>query len=252
LTRDDRGASVYESAEPVFVRDGNDRYYLDATNLTSCRPKVAWLRQGLEAGSRVLDVGASFGHFIAEAAAFFDVAGLELSEFAVKRSRELFGDQRNVVGSIYAPPEEARGPWDAVTLWDVIEHVPDPRAALHRIRELLVPGGRLYLSTPDVDSFVARVMAGRWHYIDPVQHIVLFGRQNLTRLLAEANFRVCETRSFGRDYRVAYVLDRLRYLYPRLESGAISRAAFRAARLFAEQTVHINAGDVVALAAVRV
>jgi hypothetical protein len=70
--------------------------------------------------------------------------------------------------------------------------------------------------------------------------------------LAEANFRVCETRSFGRDYRVAYVLDRLRYLYPRLESGAISRAAFAMARRFAEQTVHINAGDVMALAAVRV
>jgi 2-polyprenyl-3-methyl-5-hydroxy-6-metoxy-1,4-benzoquinol methylase len=209
LARNEQGDLIYEGPSPIFLRDGNERYYLDETKLRSCRIKVRWVAETLAPDRRLLDVGSSFGHFLSEARTRFDATGIELSEMAVDASKKLFEGVRSFVGSIYEPPDEARGPWDAITLWDVIEHVPDPRGALERIRDLLAPGGRLYLSTPDAGSAVARLLGKRWHYLDPVQHIVLFDRENLTTLLERTGFRVTAARSFGHYYRVGYVLDRL-------------------------------------------
>jgi SAM-dependent methyltransferase len=252
LARNEQGESIYEEEEPIFLKDGNEQYYLDETNLLSCRAKVRWVEETLRPGHRLLDVGANFGHFLKEASAVFDATGIEISKAAVDHSLQLFAGIRNHVGSIYEPPPEARGPWEAVTLWDVIEHVPDPRRALETIRDLLLPGGRLYLSTPDAGSAVARAMGRRWHYLDPVQHIVLFGRRNLESLLEHTGFRVRQTRTFGRHYRVGYVLDRLAYLHGEGTLGRVVRPVLGAARSRGDRSVFINLRDVMGIAAERV
>lgn len=251
LVRNDKGESIYEEEEPIFLKDGNEQYYLDETNLLSCRTKVRWVEESLPRGRRLLDVGANFGHFLSEAGSVFDATGIEISKAAVDKSAELFG-VKNYVGSIYEPPVEAKGPWDAVTLWDVIEHVPDPRGALEALRDLLEPGGRLYVSTPDAGSLVARAMGSRWHYLDPVQHIVLFGRKNLTELLERTGFRVRAARSFGHYYRVGYVLDRLAYLHGEGALGRVLRPALAAGRVVGDRSLYISLGDVMGIAAERV
>jgi SAM-dependent methyltransferase len=251
LVRNDKGESIYEEEEPIFLKDGNEQYYLDETNLLSCRAKVRWVEESLPRGRRLLDVGANFGHFLKEAGTVFDATGIEISKAAVERSAELFG-VKNHVGSIYELPPEAKGPWEAVTLWDVIEHVPDPKGALEAIRDLLAPGGRLYLSTPDAGSAVARAMGRRWHYLDPVQHIVLFGRKNLSDLLERTGFRVRETRSFGHHYRVGYVLDRLAYLHGDGALGRVVKPVLTTARVLDGRSVYINLRDVMGIAAERV
>ncbi|HVJ90382.1 MAG TPA: class I SAM-dependent methyltransferase [Labilithrix sp.] len=251
LVRNDKGESIYEEEEPIFLKDGNEQYYLDETNLLSCRVKVRWVEETLPRGGRLLDVGANFGHFLKAASERFDAVGIEISKAAVDRSAELFG-VNNYVGSIYAPPPEAKGPWDAVTLWDVIEHVPDPQGALEAIRDLLAPGGRLYLSTPDAGSAVARAMGSRWHYLDPVQHIVLFGRENLSELLERTGFRVRQTRSFGHYYRVGYVLDRLAYLHGEGALGGIVRSTLARAHILGSRSIYISLRDVMGIEAERI
>lgn len=250
LVTNEKGESIYEEAEPIFLKDGNERYYLDETNLKSCREKVDWVGSFLPPGSRLLDVGANFGHFLKEAGARFDAVGIEISKTAVDRGKEMF-DVRNYVGSVYEPPPEARGPWDAITCWDVIEHVPDPKSAVERMRDLLVPGGMLFLSTPDASAAIARAMGSKWHYLDPVQHIVLFGKKNLSKLLEDAGFTVEATRSFGHFYRVGYVLDRLQYLHAEAAFGRIfPRDRLRLSALD-DRCVYVNLGDVMGIAARR-
>ena len=134
----------------------------------------------------------------------------------------------------------------------MIEHVPDPKGALEAIRDLLAPGGRLYLSTPDAGSAVARAMGPRWHYLDPVQHIVLFGRENLSELLERTGFRVRETRSFGHHYRVGYVLDRLAYLHGEGTLGRIVRPVLEGARILDSRSIYINLRDVMGIEAERI
>jgi 2-polyprenyl-3-methyl-5-hydroxy-6-metoxy-1,4-benzoquinol methylase len=246
------GESIYEEAEPIFLKDGNEQYYLDETNLLSCRTKVEWVSETLASGTRLLDVGSNFGHFLSEASKVFDATGIEISKAAVDKSEQLFSGVKNYVGSIYEPPEEAKGPWEAITLWDVIEHVPDPKGALEKIRDLLAPGGSLYLSTPDAGSAVAKAMGRRWHYNDPVQHIILFGRKNLSDLLARTGFRVEEARSFGHFYRVGYVIDRLSYLHGEGNFGKVLRPVLSAGKMWGERSVYINLRDVMGLRAQRV
>lgn len=250
LARTESGATIYEADTPVFLADGNENYYLDdESNLRSAREKVEWMRTFLGDGERVLDVGSGFGHFLKEAEARFTALGLELGPAAVARARERFA-VKCVRGSVYAMPEDLPGPFDAVTGWDFIEHVPDAVAALARMREVLRPGGHLFLSTPDAGSPVARLLGRHWHYLDPVQHIALFGRENLGRALERAGFEALAWRSFGHHYRLRYVFDRLRYLH----RGPLRWGAAAGLALFApilDRPIYVRLGDVMGVAARR-
>lgn len=247
LVVDEGGASIYEGDTPIFLQDGNEQYYLDETNLTSCRLKVDWIEEvGLPRGAKVLDVGANFGHFLSVARERWNAVGVELSRAAVEWSKKHFG-VNNHAASIYDLPPDLQGPYEAVTLFDVIEHVPQPKEALAALRKVLEPGGHLFLSTPDMGSGVARSMGARWHYLDPVQHIVLFNRKNLARLLEEAGFEVVSARSFGHHYRMGYVLDRLAYLHDTGVVGAATKVAKVALRPAAKLTVYVNLRDVMGI-----
>jgi SAM-dependent methyltransferase len=208
LMRNADGVSIYESDESIFEADGNAEYYLDETNAVAARAKLAFVTQYARPRGRLLDVGASFGHFLAEARTRFEAHGIEVSPSAVAWARKTF-DVDIDVGSIY---QLGDGTYEAVTCWDVIEHLEDPAGAIDQMRCRLAPGGRLFLSTPDAGSLVARVMGVRWHYLDPVQHLHLFSRRNLVRLLSRHGLSLVGYRHFGRSYRVRYVVNRLHYL----------------------------------------
>jgi 2-polyprenyl-3-methyl-5-hydroxy-6-metoxy-1,4-benzoquinol methylase len=245
------GLSIYESQEnSVFEADGNDGYYLDhESNLANCRRKLAFVRRHLPGGARVCDVGANFGHFLKAASSVYRVAGFDVSPSAVAWSRGSFGVE-NVVGSIYEPPTEGV-PWDAVTCWDVLEHLADPRAALLRVAELLRPDGWLFASTPDSGSLVAQALGRRWHYLDPIQHINVFSRASLRMLLEEVGFEVVEATALGHSYRLRYVWDRLCYLHAKGVLGASLRFARQLTRPLAGCSVYLQLGDVLILAAKR-
>jgi SAM-dependent methyltransferase len=249
LARTASGTTIYESESPVFLADGNDEYYLDdESNLASAREKVAWIR-GFVGGGRLLDVGSGFGHFLQAASGPFEASGLELGPLAVERARARFGVSCEV-GSVYAIPERLAASFDAVTAWDFIEHVPDPIGALSAMRGALRPGGHLFLSTPDARSLAARGLGRHWHYLDPVQHIVLFGRETLGRALERAGFEPLAWRSFGHHYRLRYVFDRLRYLHrgPLRWGATVGRAL---ARPVLDRPIYVRLGDVLGVAARR-
>lgn len=248
LARTTSGNSIYETDDPIFLQDGNEAYYQDQGNLINASVKVAWVKQQGPAGGRLLDVGAGFGHFVKAASGDFEATGLELGPVAVAWADAHLSVQL-LEGSIYDPPAGLDGSFDAVTMWDVIEHVPDPLEALTSARRLLAPRGRLFLSTPDTGSLSARLLGRRWHYIDPIQHIALFNRQNLEELLGRAGFKVTAKRSFGHLYPLTYVLSRLDYLYGGGPIGGLTRLASRVLRPWDQRQIRINLGDVMALAA---
>src|SRR5207249_4356353 len=82
----------------------------------------------------------------------FRVAGVEPSRWAAERARS-----RGV--EVMQEPE---GPFDAVAMGDVIEHLRDPGAVLDRMAALLAPGGVIWIATPDAGSRVARLLGRHW------------------------------------------------------------------------------------------
>ena len=55
--------------------------------------------------------------------------------------------------------------FDVVTLWDVIEHTPDPTSVLEECRRVLKPGGLLVVNIPDIGSLVSSLMGRRWVFL---------------------------------------------------------------------------------------
>jgi SAM-dependent methyltransferase len=96
---------------------------------------------------RVLDAGCAFGFGTARLARSREVVGLELSADYLAEARRRYPDLTLVRGDVQALPF-ADGSFDAVVLLDVLEHLPDPAAALREARRVVRPGGALVLSVP--------------------------------------------------------------------------------------------------------
>ncbi|MFQ5417401.1 MAG: methyltransferase domain-containing protein, partial [Myxococcota bacterium] len=134
-------------------------------------------------GARLLDVGAAFGFAIAEAeTAGWVASGLEVSRAAAARACQTLGEGIVVADALRTPFASDR--FDVVTLWDVLEHLSDPHAAIAEVARLLRPGGHLVLSTGDVGSLAARVSGSRWHLYNLPEHLFFYSRESLRRLLA--------------------------------------------------------------------
>jgi 2-polyprenyl-3-methyl-5-hydroxy-6-metoxy-1,4-benzoquinol methylase len=76
-----------------------------------------------------------------------------------------------------------------ITMWDVLEHVADPVSLVKRARSLLLPGGVLFLRTPNLDALERQVFGSRYHSFK-AEHLFYFGPDSLVEVLERAGFRV--------------------------------------------------------------
>lgn len=152
----------------------------------------------------LLDVGAATGHFVGMAkAAGWDARGIDVSEAgaAAAKAKGLRVDA-TTLDAFDAAPES----FEALTMWDVIEHLPDPFGALDRCHRLLQPGGVLAIITPDGGSLWARLLGKRWHSLIPPEHIFIFGRSALRLALEKAGFDVVEAQNPVKSFTLPYVV----------------------------------------------
>ncbi len=137
---------------------------------------------------RLLDVGCGFGGFVAAMRERgWDAEGVDPSPAvvaaAVKRGRPVR------VGTLEALQAES-GSYDAVTMFYVLEHLPDPLAALETAWRLLASGGTILIRVPHTTPIVrllAPVGLGKALY-DPPFHLFDFSPAGLHRLLRRAGF----------------------------------------------------------------
>lgn len=137
-------------------------------------------------GARLLDVGAGNGDFLDLArSAGWNVQGVDPDSkaAAVCRARNL--DVR--VGGIEQFAEE-RECFDYITISHVIEHVHDPRGLLAHAFDLLKPGGRLFIDTPNIDAHGHKRYGDAWRGLEPPRHLVLFNWRSLEHALHNAGF----------------------------------------------------------------
>jgi SAM-dependent methyltransferase len=164
------------------------------------------------AGAALLDVGAATGVFVERARRHgWAASGVEPSAWAAAHARDTMG-QPVVTGSLEDLTVES-GSLGGVTMWEVIEHLPDPREVLEHIRRLLRADGFLALSTPDAGSTVAKLLGRRWPGWKKVpEHLYHFDRPTLRRLLHETGFVVSTMRYVPLVVTRGYLLDRVRDL----------------------------------------
>lgn len=148
---------------------------------------------GLHPG-RLLDIGCGKGHFLAAArAAGWEVVGVDTSPAAAEYAHRHYGISVHVGD---AQEIKLDRPFDAVTMWHVLEHLADPSATLDLARELLGPGGRLVVSVPNLASAQARAFGNHWFHLDRRHHLHHFTPEALRALLTRRGFTVERIGSF--------------------------------------------------------
>jgi 2-polyprenyl-3-methyl-5-hydroxy-6-metoxy-1,4-benzoquinol methylase len=160
---------------------------------------------------RLLDVGCAAGFFLDEARRRgWAVEGVELAAAMAEHARDRLG--LPVRTGSFADVELEPAAFDAVTMWDYVEHSVDPAGDLRRAATLLRPGGLLAVSTGDAASLAARCFGSRWHLLTPRHHNFFFTRSSLERAFRDAGFEVLTTRYLSSRYSVQYLLHKLRTL----------------------------------------
>ena len=156
--------------------------------------------EGRRGQGHLLDVGCGMGIFLSMARARgWHVRGVEFSPFAAEGARRRAG-LPVVTGTLReaAFPEAS---FDVITLLDVFEHLPDPRAELAELFRLLRPAGTLLLDTPNADALLRRLADRIYRWTRgalayPVRklyhefHLFYYSEEVLRRLLGEAGFLV--------------------------------------------------------------
>jgi 2-polyprenyl-3-methyl-5-hydroxy-6-metoxy-1,4-benzoquinol methylase len=85
----------------------------------------------------------------------------------------------------------------AVTMFHVVEHLPDPQPYLDTARDLLAPNGRLILQTPNAASWQARIFGRRWNGLDVPRHLHNYRAADLKRLLERSGFEIVREKHFS-------------------------------------------------------
>jgi 2-polyprenyl-3-methyl-5-hydroxy-6-metoxy-1,4-benzoquinol methylase len=173
-----------KSHEYRVERFGRERVALMARHLDAPRP-------------RYLDVGCSTG-FVVEAArdAGWEACGLDLNPSAVEfgRSRQLDLRTEALEDAAFEP-----GSFDAVSLFDVLEHLLDPVQTLRAAVRLLRPGGIVFLYVPNYDSASRLLMGKDAHFIWPTHHLNYYTPETIRDLMAREGLDTVYVATEGLD-----------------------------------------------------
>ncbi len=149
---------------------------------------------GLDIASRfipngkVLDVGCSIGVFLQVAQKRdWQANGLEFNKKAYEYA---LGNNLNVD---YKPLDASKFrdiKFDLITMWDLLEHVVNPRELLSTVYNHLSGNGALLVLTPNINSLAARIMHEHCNVFEGWAHVSLFSDDTLMRILDESGYRV--------------------------------------------------------------
>jgi SAM-dependent methyltransferase len=150
---------------------------------------------GLTKGRKMLEVGCSYGGMLARFGAVgWKVDGVELDRRAVEIARTSLGLTVHP-GTLREVADKLSPPYDVITAYHVIEHVPDPGAFLSQIRALSTSSGILVLRLPNASSVAARLTGGWWEWFIAPEHINVFSPKSIALLLQQKGFSVISEES---------------------------------------------------------
>lgn len=166
---------------------------------------LAPLLAQLPRGGRVLEIGAGTGVLLERllAAGFAEAVGVEPSHAAIAAASPAV---RGLIREgVFVESDFAPASFDLICCFQTLEHVPDPRALAAASARLLRPGGALALVTHDYAAPLNRLLGRRSPIID-IEHVQIFCRASLTRLLRDAGLTPLPITTLRNRYPLRYWL----------------------------------------------
>jgi SAM-dependent methyltransferase len=138
-------------------------------------------------GLRLIEFGCGHGNLLVEARSRgYEVQGLEVSADAASVANSKLGREVVRVGGL-SESNFVGTSFDVCVLADVIEHIRDPRDYIRGISRLMKDRAVIYIATPSLDSWSARVLGRHWIEYKR-EHLFYFGRRTMAQLLADLQF----------------------------------------------------------------
>ncbi len=164
------------------VESDTDNFYIDIyngglDNIQKCNQDI----------QSILDIGCSSGTFLDLAKKRNIITyGIELNraefKFAKKKGHNVFNE---LLENISFDTK-----FDAVTMWDVFEHIIDGEFYLNSIKKLLNPNGVIFLQIPSSDSLAAKILQEHCNMYDGLEHVNLYGVETIKKLALKCNLEV--------------------------------------------------------------
>lgn len=219
-------------SDPFAMRKENERRL---ALLKSC---------GLPPKVRVLDAGCATGEFIAFARSHYDMWGLDVSEFAVEQARKKAPEVAHQIHAGFVEQQAyGSGKFDAIVLWDVLEHLWDPAATCRSLLDALRPGGYFVVSTPNIGAPIAGIMKRRWAFMTVPEHLGFFDRRTMRFLLQDRLGLQCvRWQTKGKWANLGFLFYKLNRVFP----GWVPNWLIRFLRTgpAAKLSVYVPTGDI--------
>jgi SAM-dependent methyltransferase len=231
-------AAYFESARSqTDERHGYASYRASQASMAKgFASRVALIRRFVSSGN-LFEAGAAYGFFLKAAESHFDCTGIDVSAHAADTARREYG-AHVMQGDVERVPF-ANDTFDVAAMWDVIEHLIHPVAALKEVRRVLKPGGYLFVSTDDASSWLPRLLGRRWWALAPPLHLCHFSRKSLRAACALAGLEPPTFFSDPRYYSIPEVITHfgesyrnatLKALGSRLDRTGLARLPIRVTR----------------------
>jgi 2-polyprenyl-3-methyl-5-hydroxy-6-metoxy-1,4-benzoquinol methylase len=171
---------------PLAAKEPAEHHSSTAREKTSAR-RLAMLRKQLVARSRVLEIGVRDGSFGVATSREFEYVGIDAAQPVARhaRARGLEVYCATLANFVNTGPA-----FDAIAIFHVIENMSDPHDALIRMKDLLKPGGTLFLTTFDTESLLYLVTERKRIAHNFSRHQILYSRSALIELLEHSGFEI--------------------------------------------------------------
>lgn len=151
---------------------------------------------------KYLDVGCSFGIYMKAAKDIgYEVSGVEIADNAARYARDQF-DLDVFIGTL----EKAKykeNTFDVVTIYDVLEHIPDINIFLNEINRILKPGGVLVIQCPNIESLAFAILKQKWNWLLVPNHLWHFSKRSFIRILDDTGFSIVKITTWDDVYDFA-------------------------------------------------
>jgi SAM-dependent methyltransferase len=159
----------------------------------------------------LLDVGCNTGTFLNQVQRYTsNIFGIEPSEEAALYSIKKGYKVQNVVIEKMDYPDNF---FNVITLWDVIEHLYNPPSDLDILFKKLRPGGNIFISTHNIDSWLAR-LTGKSYPMLMYQHFFHFSAKTLGTMLSNAGFTGIKVVPFCKSWSIRYLYQLFNKIWP--------------------------------------
>ena len=188
---DDQLAGYYDSSEYISHSNESaslvDGLYKIARTFTLRRKRK--LIEKLSLNKRLLDVGCGTGHFIDYCQQHgWQVNGVEPNDIARTQAE----DKTKIIIQ-HNLSEIVDASYEVITLWHVLEHLPDLEQTMNQLKSLLAPGGVLIIAVPNFDAYEATVFDEYWAAYDVPRHLYHFNRKALAQLSKKHGLKIVRT-----------------------------------------------------------